>query len=727
MTDKRLRGVRAAAALGAVSSLALTLAAAAPVRGQALPGYTPEGAAAERAREERVVRAIVPATLDSFSFALTREPHVAGSPAQARTRDWVLAQTRSWGLRSEARTYRVYLPWATSASLELQAPDRIEFRLSEEPYPQQDPTSALPQYPWVNGYSGVGQAEGQVVYVNYGLYEDYDLLDSMHVSVQGKIVLARYGRSYRGVKARLAERHGAAGLLIFSDPADDGYVRGDVYPDGPYRNPTAAQRGSILNIDGDPTTPGWASVPGARRIDPDSAGFGLAHIPVMPISYDVADDILKRMGPAELPRQEWQGGLPFRYHVGPGPAYARMRVEDDRAGPARGMKDIFDTFAWVPGSERPDEWVIVGGHRDAWNTGANDNVSGTAAVLAAAQAVAGLVRAGERPKRTIVFATWDAEEWGLMGSIEWVEDMARQLGAKAVAYLNQDAIADGSRFGASAAPALKAVIRDVTRVVPSPEGGSIYERWQAQAAKAPAAHGDVVLGNLGGGSDFAPFYNHLGIPSANWGFSGGSGEYHSAYDSYSFVSRFADPGFVHHAASAQLLAVTALRLADADVLPYDYAEAARELRAAATRLRGEAAAAPGPGTVEALAALDRLDATFRDMESAADSLAATRDSVLAAGAGRAGAGAGADAANLELLHVERSLLREGGLRGRPFTRNLTVAADYRNGYANMMLPGIAEALRNREIAEVAREADDLAGRVQAASGRIRAAMGKLGG
>jgi len=536
------------------------------------------------------------------------------------------------------------------------------------------------------------------------------------VSVKDRIVMARYGRSYRGIKARLAEQHGARGLLIFSDPEDDGFMRGDVYPDGPYRNALAVQRGSILNVDGDPTTPGWSSVPGAKRVDPDSPGNELPHIPVIPISYDIAAQILGRLGPAELPRQDWQGGLPFRYHVGPGPAAVRLSVQDDRTGPAKGMKDIYDTFAWVPGSDRPDEWIVVGGHRDAWDAGANDNVSGTAAVLAAARAVAEAAQAGQRPRRSIVFATWDAEEWGLTGSVEWVEQMAKELGAKAVAYINQDAIADGPRFGAGAAPALKAFVRDVTKAVPAPEGGTVYERWKKDGTKAPSAAGDVSLGNLGGGSDFMWFYNTLGIPSANWGFGGGSGEYHSAYDDYSMESRFLDPGFKHHAASAQLLAVAATRLANADILPYDYAEAARELSASAERLRVDAAAA-GTEAVPAVAAIDRLQKAFTGMESAAAQLAAARDTLLARGT----AGGKADEANRHLLQVERALLRPSGLNGRPWVRNLTVAADYRNGYANIMLPGIAEASRAKDWTAMAREAEDLAARVDAAAGRLREA------
>lgn len=680
-------------------------------------GFSAAAAERQRAIEAQAIDAIQPAFLDSISYALTREPHVAGSPAQARTRDWVMDRTRAWGLESEIKTYHVFLPWPTQVELEMTAPKRRRFELREAVL-EEDPESKLPQYPWVNGYSGTGRAEGEVVYVNYGLHEDYALLDSLGVSVEGKIVIARYGRSYRGIKSRLAEQHGAVAILIYSDPFDDGYFRGVVYPEGAYRHPTAAQRGSVMNGAGDPSTPGWASLEGAERVEPGSTeGVDLPSIPVLPISSSVAEPILAALGGPEIPRQDWQGAFPFRYHVGPGGVRLRLRVEDDRE--TAGYKEIWNTIAWVRGSELPDEWVIVGAHRDAWNAGASDNVSGTASVLAAARAVAGLARAGHPPRRTIAFATWDAEEWGLIGSTEWVEELASELDAKAVAYLNQDGVAGGPNFAASAAPSLKRLVREVSRVVPYPRGGTVYEHWRARTrADRP---GDVPLGNLGGGSDFAPFYNHLGIPSAGWGFGGGGGQYHAAFDTYRWMSRFGDPGHEFHTATSRLTALAALRLANAEVLPYDYVEFANELRAVVTRLAVDAGSS-FLGDV----GLAVLDSALVRMGAAATEFAVVRDAALTAPAKASpGGGSNFDEANRHLLKVSRALTRSEGLAGRPWYRNLIFAADFRNGYATMALPGIAEAIRDGDPARARQEAEDLARRVDTATAWIRAATAAL--
>ncbi|HEX6939862.1 MAG TPA: M20/M25/M40 family metallo-hydrolase [Longimicrobiales bacterium] len=720
------RLARAAASVAVVASLVAAPAVAAAQDAStarapsdvAITGFSPEAAARQRSLERRVLESIRPALLDSISYALTREPHVAGSAAQARTRDRVIERTRAWGLESEVKAYRVYLPWPTAVELEMTAPDKRRFELGEA-VEESDPVSALPQYPWVLGYSGTGAVEGDVVYVNYGLHDDYALLDSIGVSVEGKIVIARFGRSYRGIKSRLAERHGAVGILIYTDPMDDGWFRGDVYPEGPWRHWTSAQRGSVMNGAGDPTTPGWASVEGARRVEPGSAaGFDLPGIPAITVSAAVAEPILRALRGAELPDQAWQGALPFRYHVGPGATRVRLKVADDRE--TNGYKEIWNTVAWVRGAERPDEWVIVGGHRDAWNAGASDNVSGTASVLAAARAVAELARAGMPPRRTIAFATWDAEEWGLIGSVEWVEELAGELGAKAVAYLNQDGVAGGPEFGASAAPSLKALVRDVARAVPDPAGGTVYEHWRAR--EAPPDTAEVPLGNLGGGSDFAPFYNHLGIPSAGWGFGGNGTQYHGAFDTYAWLSKYADPGFRYHEATAELTVVAALRLANAQVLPYDYGEFARELRGVVARLAIEA----GERRLGD-AGLAALDAALARMAEAADAFAIARDAALADRT-KAAAPRGEtafDAANRHLMRVERSLTRPEGLVGRPWYRNLIFAADARNGYATIALPSIAEAIRAGDRDLVRREAGDLAQRVDAATAHIVAATAAL--
>ena len=594
------------AAIAFCLALTRTAAQGPPAGAPELPGYAPSSAAQEVAAESRVIGKPTAATADSLSRALSREPHMAGTAAQARTRDYVLALTRRWGLKTEVRAYDVYLPqptavrvWRLGAGLGVgvgvgvggagaagtaragspgraAAPDSEELALDEGQVPG-DTTSPSPQIPTFNAYSGTGTAAGEVVYVNYGLIEDYAHLDSVGVSVRGRIVLARYGHSFRGIKVREAEQHGAAAILIYTDPADDGYVRGDVYPEGPMRPEQSVQRGSVMNQNGDPSTPGYPSTGDARRLTPDL--MAVPHIPSIPISARNAARLLRdvrgngqTLGPsgasaagsaASLP-QSWQGGLPFRYHVGPGPTRARVTYAADTGRAA--YHTIWDTFAIIPGSEFAEERVIVGAHRDAWGPGAADNVSGVVSVLEMARALADEAKAGHPPKRTIVLATWDAEEWGLIGSTEYVEDDSVSLARNAVAYLNIDVAADGPTFEATGSPSLRGIMRDVTRVVPSPDGDdrqSVYGAWRAQASGAAAgaaAAADTAtppFGDPGGGSDFAGFANHLGIPILAWGYGGLGTVYHSAYDDYAWESRFGDPGFHRHVAAADVGAALA--------------------------------------------------------------------------------------------------------------------------------------------------------------------------
>src|SRR5438477_4580616 len=362
---------------------------------QTLIGYSPASAAREREAEADAIRRPDPARAAAHSRALSKETHVAGTAAQARTRDYVIAQMKKWGIETEVRSYDIWMPHPVSVKASRVSPLPRELNLAEPPVAG-DPTSKLAQYPTLNGYSGEGDVTADVVYVNYGLIEDYAQLDSIGVSVKGKIAIARYGRSFRGIKAREAEKHGAVGLLIYSDPQDDGYVAGDVYPEGPMRNSAGVQRGSILNPDGDPSTPGYGSKPGVPRLTPQQ--MEISHIPVVPMSSGNAGELLKFLRGVSVPRT-WQGGLPFHYHVGPGAVRARVSVKDDRS--TKPIKPIYDTFGIVRGSEFPDELVIVGGHRDAWGPGTADNVSGTVSVLESARAVGEELKAGLRPKRTI--------------------------------------------------------------------------------------------------------------------------------------------------------------------------------------------------------------------------------------------------------------------------------------------------------------------------------------
>jgi N-acetylated-alpha-linked acidic dipeptidase len=676
----------------------------------ALPGYSPQAARHERALEQATIQRPDTGRARLLSRTLSSDVHIAGTPAQARTRDIVVNDMKQWGLPTEVRTYDVWMPHTTTVQAWRVAPDTLALNLAEGVVPEDTTSWTAREAVISNGYSGTGDVSAPVVYVNYGLIEDYAQLDSMHVSVKGKIAIARYGRSYRGIKAREAEKHGAVGLIIYSDPQDDGYVRGDVYPNGPMRPSQGVQRGSILNPDGDPSTPGYASVPGVKRLPVDS--LPVSHIPVLPMSYGNAARLLEGLRGSNVPAS-WQGGLPFHYHAGPGPVAAHVIVQSDTATAA--IKQIWDTFGIVRGSEFPDELVIIGGHRDAWGPGAADNVSGTVSVMEAARAVAEELKAGHRPRRTIIFATWDAEEWGLLGSTEYVEDDTLRLLRGAVAYLNQDVAAQGPNFSGGGSPSLRGTLRDVAKLVPDPSGkGSVYDVWRARGSLPDTA--EPRMGNPGGGSDFAPFYNHLGIPIAEWGFGGPAGVYHSFYDSYHWMAKFGDPTYAYHAAAARVGAAMVLRLANADILPYDYVEFARTMRGYLPDMQKALAKAGWSDTSMTTPLASAIDR----MEQAATTFGTARDALLAKGTPPR---ATLTRVNGALLKVERSLTRTQGLRTRPWYRNLIYASDENNGYADMIFPSVGEAIRTGDRALAEHEITDLASRFDAATQAIKEATG----
>lgn len=713
----RLRASRFPSPVFRMSRLPLPcvlLLLAAPLGAQQVTGFT--RASSERQRQlERAAAAVpTPERAAVLSRALSAEPHVAGTPAQARTRDYVIDQMKAMGLQTEVRAYDIWMPHPTSVRAWRMDGDARELDLREGSAGGDSTLGTTGEVLPINGYAGSGDVTADVVFVNYGLIEDYAQLEAMGVSVRGKIAIARYGRSFRGIKAREAEKHGALALIIYSDPQDDGYARGDVYPEGPMRPPTGIQRGGVANGNGDPSTPGWPSVAGARRLP--VAELNVPRIPVIPMGYGNAAVLLRDLRGTPIPAG-WQGGLPFRYHVGPGPVRARVAIATDTATHA--YKTIWNTFGIVRGSELPDEMVIIGAHRDAWGPGAADNVSGTVSVLEAARAVAEQLRRGVKPRRTIVFATWDAEEWGLMGSTEYVEDDSLRLTRGAVAYLNQDVSAQGSVFGGGGSPSMRAMLRDVARQIDDPKGGSVYARWRASARLASDTL-EPPMGDPGGGSDFAGFYNHLGIPHADWGFGGSGGVYHSMFDSFAWMTRFGDPGFVYHATAARVGATMLLRLANADVLPYDYVEYARTMRRYLPALRQaheEATGNASPGLD-----ITPLDAAITEMETAAVAFGVARDAALAGSP----APAVLQSANRALLAVERALTRPEGLRSRPWFRNLIYAADEDNGYSTMVFPSVNEALRRRDMALAGREVDDLAARFRAAAAQLVAARRALG-
>ena len=691
-------------------ALSLVLALAAPVGAQTTPGYSPQSAATERATESDAIFRPSASSASAHSKFLSLQPHMAGTPAQARTRDYVIDRMKSWGLETEVRAYSIWMPHPVSTRVWRIAPDPIELNLREGVVAEDTTSSAYPQVMPFNGYGAAGDVRGEVVYVNYGLIEDYAQLDSMGVSVKGKIAIARYGRSFRGIKAREAEKHGVLGLIMYSDPADDGYARGDVYPAGPMRPSQGIQRGSVMNPNGDPSTPGYPSTANAKRIAVGK--MDVPHIPVLPISYGNAAELLRGLSGKSIP-QPWQGGLPFRYHVGPGPVQARIAVTTD--ADTNPYKQIWNTFGTIRGSEFPDEIVIIGGHRDAWGPGAADNVSGTVSVLEAARAISEQVKAGNRPKRTIVFATWDAEEWGLIGSTEFVEQDSLRLTKSAVAYLNQDDVAQGPNFGGGGSPSLRALLRDVTRTVPDPSGqGSVYDVWRKRANLA-ADSLEPQMGDPGGGSDFAGFYNHLGIPIADWGFGGPAGVYHSAYDSYHWMVKFGDPTFEYHAANAKIGTAALLRIANAEILPYDYVEYARTVQRFSSQV--ERAIAEKHWKLSGAV----LNAAVARMESAAVAFNAARDRALATQLSPTIA----KQVNATLLGVERQLTRPQGLVTRPWFRNLVYASDENNGYSTMVLPSVNEAIRVGDESTVERELVDLVKRFDAATQVLNVATGLL--
>lgn len=614
---------------------------------------------------------------------LTEEPHIAGDPQQRKVAEFVLEQFRSFGLEAEIREYPVYLPYPRSVDLRLVAPEEKQLPNTEDGYPEdKDSYDARVIMPF-NGYSPSGQAEADVVYANYGLPEDYEQLKKLGIDVRGKIVLVRYGSSFRGVKARVAEENGAAGLLIYSDPRDDGYMAGDVFPKGPYRPPSGVQRGSVQYLfvyPGDPQTPGYASTATATRVKPDQIQ-NLTKVPTHPISYRNAEQILRVLAGPVVP-QGWQGGLPLTYHIGPGPARIRMKLEMDYQ-----VRPIWNVIATLRGSEEPDRVVILGNHLDAWTYGAVDPNSGTVALLETARAFGKLLQQGIRPRRTIILAGWDGEEYGLIGSTEWGEEFKEMLSQQAVAYLNVDVAVTGKEMEAQAVPSLKEFLREASRAVTDPASGkSVYEIWQSGREGAPpgnaaaedgmARQRSAQVGDLGSGSDYTVFLDHIGVPSLSMSFSGPYGVYHSIYDSHYWMARFGDPLWQYHPAMARLWSVLGWRLANADVLPFDYETYGREILEHAEK-------------VEKAGVAKKIELDWSKLKDEARRMQQLGMTVRKA---TVSIPAQASALNARLMQVERALLLEKGLPGRPWYRHSIYAPGFYSGYASKPLPGISEAI-----------------------------------
>ena len=659
-----------------------------------LDGFSANTSATQRRWEELFRSVPAPKSAREHLRRLTLEPHIAGTKEDYATAVYVRDQMKSYGLNAELKEYNVWLPYPkTTPIVELITQRRQRLSVTEAIVPG-DPTSSNPKItPLFNGYSASGDVTGPLVYANYGLPGDYEELKKVGVDVKGKIVIVRYGNSFRGVKAKVAEDNGAVGCIIYSDPADDGYMQGDVYPKGPWRPVASGQRGSVqylFDYPGDPLTPGKPSIPGVPRLKPEEA-TDLTKIPVQPIAYDVAKTLISPLRGPVRPKG-FQGGLPLAYHVG-GTPDVKVRLKTDMDYKVR---TIWDVVARIEGNQERDRWVVMGNHRDAWVFGAVDPNSGSSAMLEVARGFGDLLKQGWTPKRTIILCSWDAEEYGLIGSTEWAEENADDLREKAVAYLNVDVAVSGGNFGASSVPSLWKAIRDVTRDVKDPKTGkTIYQQWQEKAREGrsinePANGGEARIGALGSGSDYTPFLQHLGVPSTDMGFGGDYGVYHSSYDSFYWMDHFGDPGFVYHVAAAQIWGTLALRLADADALPFDYTDYATQIREFfAEALR--------------LAKQKNLDTSFddRSMNAALEDFA--RECSRVEKNRQEAVTTKANSAKLKLINdaligVEREFIDERGLRGRPWYKHEIYAPGIYTGYAAQPLTDFRQAIDDRNSA-----------------------------
>jgi N-acetylated-alpha-linked acidic dipeptidase len=728
---------RPTAALLAVSlglSLpSVSLVAQAPLSAAPPFGFSLEAGRAQRALEARFDAELVAADQDAWMKRLTARPHHVGSAWGKANAEWMVEQFRAWGFEAELEEFWVLFPTPKKRRVELLAPTRFVASLTEEPLAE-DATSGqtaeiLPPY---NAFSIDGDVTGELVYANYGLPQDYEELARRGIDVRGKIVLARYGRSWRGIKPKVAAEHGAIGCLIFSDPAEDGYGVGDPYPKGGWRPAQGVQRGSVKDAplaSGDPLTPFVGATKDAERLPLEQAE-GLTRIPTLPISARDAQPLLAALAGPAVPA-EWRGALPLAYHFGPGPARVRLELAFDWS-----VKPAYDVIARLPGSELPEQWVIRGNHQDAWVHGASDPVSGLVALLAEAKAVGKLAAQGVRPRRTLVYAAWDAEEPGLLGSTEWVEHHAQELSKHAVAYLNSDSNGRGF-WGAGGSQALEPMVWEVLQEVTEPDHGvTVAARARALAQlhgnererKAAEAGRPLPLGALGSGSDFTPFYQHLGIASLNVGFGGEEeyGQYHSVYDSYDHFKRFVDPDFRYGVALAQTAGRLTLRLANAEEAPFDFAPLAStlgsyvdEVEALAHRLRAETETENerlAQGLYELVA--DRRQTfvapapqapvphlNFAPLRNAQARLDATVTAWQHARAKRLASGAPLSLDEQRrlgeaALRSERVLTTPQGLPGRPWYRHQIYAPGFYTGYGVKTLPAIREAIELRRFDEV---------------------------
>jgi N-acetylated-alpha-linked acidic dipeptidase len=715
-----------------ISATGLALA---PFPADAPPqGFFPQSVKAERDLEARFKTMPDPGHMREAMRRLSARPHHVGSPYDKDNAEWILAQFKSFGWEAHIENFDVLFPTPVDRVVELVSPTAFKASLQEIALPV-DPTSnqQSEQLPSYNAYSVDGDVTGPLVFVNYGVPADYEELEQRGVSVKGAIVIAKYGGSWRGIKPKVAAEHGAIGCLIYSDPRDDGYADGSVFPNGPMRPAQGVQRGSVADMPtypGDPLTPGVGATKNAKRLTLAQAAT-ITKIPVLPISYGDAQPLLTALG-GPIASAAWRGGLPITYRLGPGPAKVHLRVKSDWS-----LKTLYDVIAKLPGTTEADQWVIRGNHHDAWVNGAQDPISGLVAELEEARSLGALYQQGWRPKRTIIFAAWDGEEPGLLGSTEWVETHAEELKAHAVAYLNSDTNSRGY-FEAEGSHSLEKFVNGVVMDVEDPESGvSSWKRLQAsrimngspEIRRDARDREDLRIGALGSGSDYSSFIDHLGVASLNFGYGGedNGGIYHSIYDDFYWFMHFSDSAFVYERALAQAAGITVLRLANADLLPFAFTNLAETVQGYVKDLqslrdkRADQIAERNRQIEEGLFKFtsdprDPVTApqrqqpapqlNFAPLLNALDSLnhsASRYDRAYSRAVAEGRSSAVAKGVNERLVQAERALTSTEGLKNRPWYVHMLYAPGFYTGYGVKTIPGVREAIEQGQWQDADRE------------------------
>ena len=694
-----------------------------------------------------------PQNLDDWMKHMSSKPHHVGSPWSKQNAEFIAEKFESWGFETEIETFDVLMPFPIIRKLEMVGPNKVSLQLKEPAF-DEDATSGITKdlLPGFNAFSADGDVTAELVYVNYGIPADYEELERLGIKVEGKIILARYGGSWRGIKPKVAREKGAIGCILYSDPKDDGYFQGDVYPDGPYRMEHGLQRGSVLDMPlypGDPLTPGYGAKPDVERLAIEDAPT-IMKIPVMPISYADALPLLKALEGPVAP-SSWRGALPVTYHIGPGPIKVHLQLKFDW-----GLRRAYNPVAKLKGSVYPDEWIMRGNHHDGWAQGAADPISGMVSLMEEARAIGELVKTGWRPKRTLVYAGWDAEEPGLLGSTEWVEYHLDEIQEKMVVYINTDGTGVGF-MGVSGSHSLEKFVNEVASELKDPvQDVTLKKRIRSRlriSGNKDAERDDLRIYPLGSGSDYTAFIHHAGVPALNIGFGGesGGGSYHSIFDSYDHYKRFSDGDYIYGTTLAKVNGRLVLRLSEADILPFRFmnmaenigtfiesnkklAKTVAEKTKRRNRLLNEKAFTISANPKKTYLPPKRLDDVpefdFTPLEAAHQRLKTSAMNYEKALSSMKKGSMSAEIkiqVNRLLKDVEQAMTREEGLPRRNWFKNMIYAPGYYTGYGVKTLPGIREGLEERKwdethlfIGEVTRALDRASAKINAATEILKA-------